>query len=318
MREHISTNISSEVFCFKKASISLYVTLYQDQSVAPRAALLYFHGGGLLCGNRHDLPDYHIETLCNAGYPILAFDYRLAPATKIPEIMDDVKDAIRWYIAERGGVLKDALSGFAASRENSATSNIDISVLPYYLWGRSAGAYLTLLAARETYDEAPRGILSYYGYAFLEDHWYNTPCEYYLQVAPRIDAQKFTRLREEVCADVPLERRYVLYMGARQQGNWISEIYDDREKYFYAPYSFRLVDSFEGYPPVFITHASGDPDVPFAEAQALNNLLPDTTVYYVSKKQHDYDRTTEDSATVTLLEKTLEFLGQGDGSSVPL
>lgn len=316
MNEHIST----EDFCYKEASISLYATLYQNQDVTPRAALLYFHGGGLLCGNRHDLPDYHIETLCDAGYAILAFDYRLAPATKLPEIMDDVLDAIRWYLAERESIFAEAL--------------------PYFLWGRSSGAYLALLAGRaicldhvlqnsddagadsvhisddagvdsghiSTCDaEAPSAILSYYGYSFMENHWYNTPNPYYLAI-PRINPMSLEPLRADICADVMLEQRFALYLCARQQGNWIAEIFDDKEKYFYAPYSFRLVDSFQGFAPVFITHASGDPDVPFAEAQALVAKLPDTTVYYVSKKQHDYDRDTDDPATITLLENTLTFL----------
>lgn len=279
--------IFSEELCFRTTSIPLYVTLYQKKDIRQRAALLYFHGGGLLCGNRHDLPDYHIDTLCLAGYSIFAFDYRLAPATKIPEILDDVTAAVRWYLKKRGD-----------------------SRLPYFLWGRSAGAYLALLAGRQTYEESPRGILSYYGYAFLENYWYNTPSDYY-QKLPKVDLSSLAPLRDEVCADAPLEERFALYIRARQQGNWIQEIYDNREKYFYAPYSFRLVDSFQNYPPVFMTHATGDPDVPFAEAKALYSLLPNTTeAYYVSVQQHDYDRNIKERATVNLLEKTLAFLDQ--------
>ena len=96
-----SNKISLETFCYKKTNIELHVTLYRSTKKTTRATLLYFHGGGLLYGKRTDLPKYHIDTFCDEGYSILAFDYRLAPVTKLPHIMDDVKDAITWYLSNR-------------------------------------------------------------------------------------------------------------------------------------------------------------------------------------------------------------------------
>ena len=37
------------------------VVIYQDTSVSAKAAILYFHGGGLLYGDREDLPALHKE-----------------------------------------------------------------------------------------------------------------------------------------------------------------------------------------------------------------------------------------------------------------
>lgn len=153
--------ISLETFSYKKTNIELYATLYRSTQKTTRATLLYFHGGGLLYGKRTDLPEYHINSFCDAGYSILSFDYRLAPASKLSNILDDIKDAILWYLNNRTDLFN--------------------SNCPYFLWGRSAGAYLCLLAPRMDLPEKPIGVLSYYGYTFAKDSWYNQPNAYYSQ-----------------------------------------------------------------------------------------------------------------------------------------
>ena len=101
-----------------------YVTVSTDTESAPRACILYFHGGGLLYGNREDLPDGHIAALTKAGYAILAFDYPLAPAAGIGQILSDVISSV---------------NDFCTHNMESAGGP-----LPFFLWGRSAGAYLCL------------------------------------------------------------------------------------------------------------------------------------------------------------------------------
>ena len=101
-----------------------------EAAARPKACILYFHGGGLLYGNRNDLPEKHLKTLTEAGYAIAAFDYPLAPAAKLDLIMEDVCASINHYI------------------ENSI-AYVE-SKLPYFLWGRSAGAYLCLIVKTDT------------------------------------------------------------------------------------------------------------------------------------------------------------------------
>ncbi len=48
-------------------SYDKYATVYRDPQAAPKACLLYFHGGGLLYGSRCDLPAAHIRFLTEAG-----------------------------------------------------------------------------------------------------------------------------------------------------------------------------------------------------------------------------------------------------------
>ena len=105
--------------------------MYTNSDTPVKAAIIYFHGGGLLYGRRKDLPRPHLNTLTQAGYAIIAFDYPLAPAAKLEMIMNDVESSIQYYIDH-----SDELIESPKSSEGS---------LPYFLWGRSAGAYLCLM-----------------------------------------------------------------------------------------------------------------------------------------------------------------------------
>ena len=101
-----------------------YATVYSEKDTDAKACILYFHGGGLLYGSREDLPRRHIDTLTRAGYIIVSYDYPLAPAARLDTIMGDVCSSITHYINH---------PEIYCGRK-----------LPFFLWGRSAGAYLCL------------------------------------------------------------------------------------------------------------------------------------------------------------------------------
>lgn len=114
--------------------------VYKDSEIPCKASILYFHGGGLLYGQKNDLPDLHLTTLTKAGFAIIAFDYPLAPAADIDLILSDVFQSVSHYI-DHSELYVDQF-------------------LPYFLWGRSAGAYLCLLAAaKHSFKTAPKGLL---------------------------------------------------------------------------------------------------------------------------------------------------------------
>ena len=62
------------------------------------------HGGVLIMGDRGRIDRALLDALIAAGYVVVSIDYRLAPETKLPAIIDDVRDACRW-IRERGPEL---------------------------------------------------------------------------------------------------------------------------------------------------------------------------------------------------------------------
>ena len=87
--------------------------------------------------------------------------------------------------------------------------------LPYFLWGRSAGAYLCLLAAAGgKLTEKPVGILSYYGYGFLCDGWFMTPSKYY-NTLPPVSEAALGAIPSGIHAEGALDRHYSVYVYAR-------------------------------------------------------------------------------------------------------
>ncbi len=283
-------------FCEKSA------TIYQNPGVISRACILYFHGGGLLYGSRCDLPKLHLEQFTSAGFPVIAFDYPLAPACDLKAIVQDVIDSVNTYLADPD--LFDL-------KEPGAKS------LPYILFGRSSGAYLALCAAASlgkhdfpvpddlpVLKKAPAGVLSYYGYGFLEDLWYETPSSYY-RTLPAVSEAILNALPSDPHTEGPLDTHYSAYVYARQSGKWKSLFYHDREKFFLLYYSLRLCSELPC--PLFCAHSTGDTDVPFAEFQKLTEKFH-ANRFIASGSQHDFDRNTDSSQTKELLKETINYL----------
>ncbi|MGN1142221.1 MAG: alpha/beta hydrolase [Oliverpabstia sp.] len=263
------------------------VTIYDDPSIPLKADILYFHGGGLLYGQREDLPQLHIDTFTQAGFRIIAFDYPLAPSAKLNLILEDACASVNHYLE---------------NPDLYGSENI-----PYFLWGRSAGAYLCLLiVASGKCKKAPKGLLSYYGYGFLCDGWFLTPSKYYTSL-PTVDDSVLASLPAAIHAAGDLDTHYGVYVYARQTGKWIDLIYSGREKYFYLDYTLR---TFQKLPcPLFCTHSIGDTDVPYSEFLELcAHFQPKR--FIASCSVHDFDRDESSPVTEKLLHATLEFLEQ--------
>lgn len=264
-----------------------HATIYTDSECDPRACILYFHGGGLLYGRREDLPKLHLQTLTEAGYCIIAFDYPLSPAAKLDLILEDVCASVNHYL-----------------------SNSELYVeteLPYFLWGRSAGAYLCLLAAASgKCSKTPKGILSYYGYGFLCDGWFMAPSKHYCSL-PAVSDNALSSIPSGIHAQGDLDTHYSVYVYARQKGNWIDLIYAGRQKFFYLDYTLRTCEKMPC--PLFCAHSIGDTDVPYAEFLELCNRYS-TKRFIATCDTHDFDRDESSPVTARLLEATVEFLDQ--------
>ncbi|MDD2980266.1 MAG: alpha/beta hydrolase [Hespellia sp.] len=262
-----------------------HATVYYDTNIVPRAAILYFHGGGLLYGSRKDLPELHLRTLTNAGFVLIAYDYPLAPAAKVDLILNDVCQSIQDYC-----------------KNNTKYTD---SPLPYFLWGRSAGAYLCLLAAASgSLAQPPLGLLSYYGYGFLCDNWFNQPSPYYCTL-PQVPGTCLSKISSELHASGSLDTHYSAYVYARQSGKWLSQFFEGREKHFYLNFTLRLCEKMPC--PLFCAHSTGDTDVPFAEFTELTNRY-NPTRFVASGSVHDFDRDETSDAAIRLLDATVNFL----------
>lgn len=283
-------------------------TLYLPEEGKILAFILYFHGGGLLYGSREDLPSSHIEAFTKAGLGIIAFDYPLAPSATLEIILRDAADSVRLY-------TENALPG------------IDCT-LPFFLFGRSAGAYLCLLGAAKSVSssvsnscgsganegefEADRfapfgkaaGILSFYGYGFLCNNWFEIPSPHYLRLPPVPDPAA-DQPPSSIRALAPLEAYYHIYVYARQKGLWRKLLYPGKHSVFLSSYSLRSTERLPS--PLFCAHSIQDPDVPYEEFLALCEKY-NASRYVCASSAHDFDRTESGFLRKMLLEATLKFI----------
>lgn len=91
----------------------LSVTL---SSVTPERDVVYFHGGGYMCGNPEGVTSHGAILARAARARVLLPDYRLAPENAHPAAHDDGVTAIKWLTANKAadspiGVVGDSAGG---------------------------------------------------------------------------------------------------------------------------------------------------------------------------------------------------------------
>jgi monoterpene epsilon-lactone hydrolase len=83
--------------------------LVQIGSSRPERHVVYFHGGGLMCGNPEGVRGTAALLARAANAAVLVPDYRLAPENAFPAAAQDAVAAVRWLLAE-GGATPDKLA----------------------------------------------------------------------------------------------------------------------------------------------------------------------------------------------------------------
>jgi acetyl esterase/lipase len=111
-------------------------------------------------GHRTMIEPGHIRLFHAGGFHVVSIDYRLAPETRLPEILEDIKDAWRWLRAEADAIGID--------RDRIAVA------------GHSAGAFLTL-ASGFRLDPRPAALVAMAGYGKLTHAAFMKPSPTHLQ-----------------------------------------------------------------------------------------------------------------------------------------
>ncbi|MBZ9996477.1 alpha/beta hydrolase [Mesorhizobium sp. BH1-1-4] len=75
------------------------VRRYRLAGAAPRATVLYFHGGGFILGDLESHDDICAELCAGTGFDVLSVDYRLAPEHLHPAAFNDALAAFEWAAA---------------------------------------------------------------------------------------------------------------------------------------------------------------------------------------------------------------------------
>jgi acetyl esterase/lipase len=217
---------------------------------------VWIHGGALIMGNRHGINETLRDMLVNAGYVVVSIDYRLAPETKLTDILEDVRDAFAWIRSE------------GAKNFNARTDRIAVL-------GGSAGGYLTLCTGFLV-DPRPVALVSFWGYGDIAGDWYARPDEFYRRQSLVAETEARASVGTTVIAEPAAgNQRARFYLWCRQNGLWPREVtgYDPVA----AP---KALDRFcplknvsHGYPPTMLIHGTKDTDVPHDQSILMNQAL---------------------------------------------
>lgn len=249
--------------------------IYRPKGDEVRPVIVWFHGGALINGNRERINSQVLALAEEEQYALVSVDYRLAPETKLPEIIDDIEAAFRWL-------------GHDGAKAFHLDPNKIVAA------GESAGGYLALVSGYRV-QPRPSAIVALYGYGSLTGDWYTKP-----SAQPRHNATKISRdeaLRQTdgvVVSDHRLRKGNgsQIYLYYRQNGLWPVEVSGfDRATIAdriaaYEP----LRNIAEDYPPTLLIHGTDDTDVPYAESAMFAERLKDRGISHslvtVEKGEH--------------------------------
>jgi acetyl esterase/lipase len=269
--------------------------VYRPNDRLIRPAILWIHGGALIFGRRDNIRPRHLERYLEAGFAVVSIDYRLAPETKLIDILQDVRDAYNWIRAK--------------GPEEFHINPDRIAVV-----GHSAGGYLTLTSGYRL-QPRPRALVSFYGYGDITGSWYSQPDPFYLK-EPAVSKEKAFEVvgRKAVSEPSDEDQRWHFYLYCRQQGLWPKEVagHDPASE----PRAF---DPFcparnvtKDYPPTLLLHGDKDTDVPFEQSEQMAGELKRYGVEYefirIPEGPHGFDSRFDDPQVAHAFDRVIDFL----------
>ena len=224
---------------------------------ARRPCLVWIHGGGLIFGSRRISPrPPFLDLLLERGFVVVSIDHRLAPETKLPGIVEDVRDAWRW-VHEVG------------------PGRFGIDPARVAIAGASAGAYLSLLAGYLC-EPPPRAVASFWGYGDITAPWEAEPSAHYRQMELVTREEALASLAAPPVQDpaVGIDRS-CFYLHCRQQGTWLHEVtaHDPHVDAAWFDRYCPLRNVGATFPPTVLVHGAADTDVPHEESARLADRL---------------------------------------------
>jgi acetyl esterase/lipase len=222
----------------------------------PLPVAVWIHGGALIMGDRSSIDRTLRDELIIAGYVLVSIDYRLAPETKLPGILEDVRDALTW-------IRSEGPKTFGARPDR-------LVVL-----GGSAGGYLSLCTG--FLDEPrPAAIVSFWGYGDIAGDWYAKPDAFYRRQALIPEAEARAAVGNKAISEPPPgSNRMKFYLYCRQNGLWPREVVgldpaaEPRAFDRFCP----LRNVSPAYPPALLIHGTKDSDVPHEQSVLMNREL---------------------------------------------
>lgn len=294
------------------ADCEIKADVYSLPGATPRPGILWIHGGALIFGNRGSVADHQLERYLDHGFVVIAIDYRLAPETKLPEIIEDLSDAYAWTRAE-----------------GPRLCNLDPDRLAVV--GDSAGGYLALMSG--LLSPRPRALVSFYGYGELGGDWTRQPDPHYLGLDPVPAKDARMSVGDRVISESPTNPRAIFYNYCRQNALWLWEVaaLDPDLDQLRLRYLSPARNVTKEYPPTMLLHGDRDSDVPFAQSVGMAQALAEAGVPYRLLRMEGYDHlfdvfpdgwpsdtkpsVLEDETVIEAYDEVIAFLEQYLGSS---
>jgi len=249
-------------FVYKKtAGCEMKADVFGIPAMGKNPVAVWIHGGALIFGSRTGSPNARVlQSLLAAGFTVISIDYRLAPETKLPAIIEDVQDAIRWIRAQAG------------------TLHVEPDRIA--VCGGSAGGYLTLMTGF-CVSPRPKSLVSFWGYGDIAGSWYSRPDPFYLKQGAIPREEALAAVGQTPLSEPPENNnRPRFYLYCRQQGIWPKEVAghdpDAEDRWFNSYCPIRNIT--REYPPTMLVHGTEDTDVPYQQSTSMAERLGKTGV----------------------------------------
>jgi len=256
-----TTRATAQEDCMKTTAVykqvgdlKIHADVYRPATKDVLPVVVWIHGGALINGHRAGVSGRVRNWARENGCALVSIDYRLAPETKLPGIIEDLEDAFKW------------IRGEGAKQFHLDPKRVAVT-------GGSAGGCVTLTAGYRVKPH-PQVLLAFWGYGDLIGDWYSKPSPHARHQKPKLS---YAEAKKQVSGPPVSDSRLRkgnggwFYVHCRQHGIWPKEVtgWDPKtepEK-FYPYMAVRNVT--KDYPPTAMIHGTADTDVPYEQSTMM-------------------------------------------------
>ena len=100
-----SPQLVMKTYTYKQVGdLKIEADVYRADDAQARPVLVWLHGGALMMGSKKGVQPDLMELCRSEGYCLVSANYRLAPQVKLPQIIEDLRDFMKW-VNEKGPTL---------------------------------------------------------------------------------------------------------------------------------------------------------------------------------------------------------------------